>query len=41
MPTCSKKTIIRENKNLGLDREKKESFSLNKFYYSADKAATD
>jgi len=41
MPSCSKKTIIRENTNLGLDRAEKPDFSLNNFYYSSDKAKTD
>lgn len=41
MPTMSKKTIIRKNKNLQLDKGKVDGFSLKKFFWSDDHAFTD
>jgi hypothetical protein len=37
MPTLGKKSIIRHNTNLGLDKGRVESFSLKKFYFSEEK----
>ena len=36
MPTFGKKTIIRENRTLGLDKKRNEDFSLNDFLFSDD-----
>jgi len=45
MPSCGKKTIIRENKSLGLDREenkeKNKEFTLNKYFFTDAKDDTD
>lgn len=41
MPSSGKKTIIRENKSLGLDKEPIPSFSLNKYYYTHNPADSD
>ena len=36
MPTFGKKTIMRENRALGLDKKRNEDFSLNNFLFSDD-----
>lgn len=41
MPTMSKKTIIRKNKNLNLDKGTDENFSLKKFLWSDKRKFTD
>ena len=41
MPTFGKKTIIRFNKSLQLDRRVSEDFTLKKFLYTDDAATTD
>lgn len=41
MPTFGKKTIIRFNKSLQLDRRASEDFTLKKFLYTDDAATTD
>jgi hypothetical protein len=37
MPSLGKKTIIRQNKSLKLEREKDPSYSLNNYYFSDDR----
>jgi hypothetical protein len=45
MPSSGKKTIIRENKSLGLDKEenkeKNKQFTLNKYFFTDAKDDTD
>ena len=41
MPTFGKKTIIRYNKSLGLDKRVNEDFTLNKFLYTDDPKTTN
>ena len=41
MPTFGKKTIIRFNKSLQLDRRADEDFTLKKFLFTDDKKTTD
>ena len=41
MPTFGKKTIIRFNKSLQLDRRASEDFTLKKFLYTDDAPTTD
>lgn len=36
MPTFGKKTLIRENKSLGLEKMAQPSMSLNNFYFMRD-----
>ena len=41
MPTFGNKTLIRDNKTIGLDKLRQPEFSLTPFYYSTDYEKTN
>lgn len=41
MPSCSKKTIIRENRTLGLDKNVHDDFTLNDYLFKRPETAAD